>query len=100
MKDKNPVLAAILNVIFPGLGCAYVGNWFYAVVFFIWVPLAYAAAIFVVGVVASLISDVTIRNVFSVLAGLLLILRILYEQVSMPYRMAVEFNQEMKVANE
>jgi len=27
MKTKNPFVAGLLNVVFPGLGSLYVGNW-------------------------------------------------------------------------
>ena len=100
MKPKKPVLAAIMNVIIPGLGCAYVGNWFYAVIFFIWVPLAYIASFIVSGFITMLLPEGVTKNTLTIVIILLLIVRIVYEQASMPYQMAVEFNQGLKIANE
>ena len=100
MKHKNPILAAILNVILPGLGCAYVGRWFYAVVFFIWIPLVYTASLVVVTFISSFIHDVTLKNISTVFIALLLFVRILYEQISVPYNMAVDFNQRIETNND
>ena len=96
MNAKNPVLAAVLNLIIPGLGCAYAGSWFYAIVFFIWVPLAYFASFFVAGLITVFVFDETIKNIVSALILLVLVFRIIFEQASMPYRMAIEFNQRIE----
>jgi hypothetical protein len=93
MVYKKPLTAAILNFIIPGLGCAYLENWFYAIVFFVWVPLAYLASFVISGFVTSFIQDEAMRGMAFIIAELFLCLRILYEQVSMPYEMAKELNQ-------
>ena len=36
---KNPILAAYLNIVFPGLGCVYLHKWGHAILFLIWTPL-------------------------------------------------------------
>jgi hypothetical protein len=93
MSPKKPLTAAVLNLLIPGLGCAYLGNWFYAIVFFIWVPLAYIASLVVSGFITAFISDVGIRNIAFVVIEMFLCYRILREQASMPYEMAKELNQ-------
>ena len=97
MVPKNPVLAVILNLIIPGLGCAYLGHWLYAVIFFFWVPLAYLASPIIVGLVAALFSDETLKSIASIVILLLWIFRIMYEQVSIPYNLAKEINQRIEV---
>ncbi len=100
MKHKNPLVAAVLNVIIPGLGCFYVGSWFYAIIFFVWVPLAYFASFMVAEFVTFWIQDVNIKNIFTTIVVILLCFRILYEQLSMPYEMALKLNQESKKVND
>jgi hypothetical protein len=96
MTSKKPLTAAILNLIIPGLGCAYLDNWFYAIIFFIWVPLAYLASFLVSGFITAFIHDELIRNMSFAVIEIFLCLRILYEQASMPYEMAKELNQGNK----
>ncbi len=60
MKPKNPAMAGFLNIIFPGLGCAYLGRWFYALAYFIWVPLAWIACAAVASAIASMIQNAII----------------------------------------
>ena len=92
MKPKNPILAAVLNIVIPGLGCAYAGSWFYALIFLIWVPLAYLAAFFVASAIASLFIKSLLRDIVFILLMALFCFRILFEQTSMPYRMIKENN--------
>jgi hypothetical protein len=96
MKTKNPALAAILNLVVPGLGCAYAGSWFYAIIFFIWVPLAYFASFVVAGLITILVLDETIKNIAFAAILIILVFRIIFEQASMPYKMAIEFNQRIE----
>jgi hypothetical protein len=96
MLPKKPLTAAVLNLLIPGLGCAYLGNWFYAIVFFIWVPLAYLASLVVSSFITAFIPDVSIRNISFVLIEIFLCYRILHEQASMPYEMAKELNQGLE----
>jgi hypothetical protein len=90
---KKPVTAAILNLMIPGLGCAYAGSWFYAIFFFIWVPLAHLASLFVssflAGLTAFIFQNMTVRAPAFWVIELLIVFRIMYEQATMPYEMLV-----------
>ena len=99
MRPKKPFLAAVLNLLIPGLGCAYLEKWFYAIVFFIWVPLSYLTSFVVVVFVANLIPEGTLKTILSITVALFLFVRIIYEQVSMPYQMAIEINQRLESEN-
>ena len=66
MTPKNATLAVILNLVIPGLGCAYLGNWLYATIFFFWVPLAYLASPIVVAILTTFISDETIKKIATI----------------------------------
>jgi hypothetical protein len=93
MKLKNAAMAGFLNVVFPGLGCAYLGRWFYALAYLIWVPLAWIMS--VAHALTEWIPDETIQ--FAVYALILFgfRVRILWDVFFTPYKFAEEHNQKL-----
>ena len=95
MKPKNAVMAGFLNIIFPGLGCAYIGRWFYALAYLIWVPLAWIACMAVAHALTDRIPDETIRSVIYILILFGFRFRILWDVFFTPYKLAEEHNQKL-----
>jgi len=95
MKPKNPAMAGFLNVIFPGLGCAYLGRWFYALVYLFWVPLAWIVAYALSSWLADLIPYETIQPVVFIVALFGFRIRILWDVFFTPYKLAEERNQKL-----
>ncbi len=95
MKPKNAAMAGFLNVVFPGLGCAYIGRWFYALAYLIWVPLAWIACMAVAQAIASIIPDETIRFIVYILILFGFRIRILWDVFFTPYGLAEEHNQKL-----
>ncbi|MEW5829719.1 MAG: hypothetical protein AB1846_12570 [Chloroflexota bacterium] len=94
MKPKNAAMAGFLNVVFPGLGCVYLGKWFLALVYLIWVPLAWIAVIAVAKFITGRISDETARSVLYLMILFGFRVRILWDVFFTPYSLAEEYNQK------
>jgi hypothetical protein len=96
-RVRDPGLAGFLNILFPGLGCAYLGRWFYAIAYLIWVPLALAAASVLSGLAAHIVGLYLPGTVVNILTrGIsLFLLRaiVLWDVFFTPYRFAQEYNQ-------
>jgi len=97
---KNPGLAGFLNILFPGLGCAYLGKWLYALAYLIWVPLALMAASALSGVVAETAGLFFPRPVVPAVVSAVFLFAfraiVLWDVFFTPYRLAEELNDERK----
>ncbi len=95
MKIRNPAKAGFLNIIFPGLGCAYIGKWIYALAYLIWVPLAWVSCAALAGILVTPIAD---QNLKLVVFGLILFgfrIRILWDVFYTPYSLTEENNRKL-----
>ena len=97
MKRKSPIKAVFLNVLIPGLGCAYLGKWIYALLFFIWTPLAFFAATLVGSLIAGFFPE-NFQWLWTVFLVFAVRIRILYDLVFTPYRLAEEYNANLDPA--
>lgn len=95
MKPHNPAKAGFLNIVFPGLGCAYIGKWFYALAYLIWIPLVWIASWAVSSFLANLISDTKIRFAVFILLLFGFRIRILWDAFFTPYELAEEQNNKL-----
>src|SRR3989304_8599435 len=97
---KNPGLAGFLNILFPGLGCAYLGKWLYALAYLIWVPLALMAASALSGVVAEtaglFFAGPVVPAVVSAVFLFAFRAIVLWDVFFTPYRLEEELNEERK----
>jgi hypothetical protein len=93
-KHKNPTLAAYLKVVLPGLGCAYLGKWGYALLFLVWTPLRQVAAL----LAFDLIRETFVLPLWG--AGLLYVALYLWQASVLadtaltPYNLALAHNQQ------
>lgn len=95
MKLKNAAMAGFLNVVFPGLGCAYIGRWFYALAYLIWVPLAWIACMAVAQAIAGIVPHETIRFIVYIMILFGFRIRILWDVFFTPYKLAEEYNKKL-----
>ncbi len=92
---KNPLTAVFLNILFPGLGMAYLGRWGYALAYLVWTPLRLAAGIAVISVIPfhSFIGE------WSIIVQIILACAwwgiVMYDTCTTPYKMAVAHNQKI-----
>ncbi|PKN95326.1 MAG: hypothetical protein CVU44_01195 [Chloroflexi bacterium HGW-Chloroflexi-6] len=92
-SHKSAIKAVYLNIIFPGLGLAYLGRWGYAVLFLFWTPLRLLLGI-------ALINYVPLPQFLGMLE---LIVRymlvyvwwviVMYDTCTTPYELAQEHNR-------
>lgn len=103
---KNPIIAGLLNILIPGLGCLYLRRWFYALAYFVWVPLAWVASLglsstfaYITVAILNMIVDIQIDNIPYVAVYILLRIGtawlILKEVFFTPYHLASEHNQKI-----
>src|SRR3972149_10123705 len=104
IRSRNPGLAGFLNILVPGLGCAYLGKWLYAIGYLIWVPLVFAAAPGPSGLAAHTVGlffpgpvvNMVVRAVFLFLFRAI----VLWDMFFTPYRLAEEYTQTQSEANQ
>jgi len=93
-NQKSPIKAVYLNVIFPGLGLAYLGRWGYALLFFLWTPLRLILGIAII----NSIPFSRFLGSFGIVAQFIIAFAwwayIMYDTCTMPYEMAIEQNQK------
>jgi hypothetical protein len=100
MKPKKAAVAGFLNIVFPGLGCVYLGRWFFALAYLIWVPLAWIACMAVAQAIAGIIPDETIRFIVYVMILFGFRIRILWDVFFTPYELAEEQNRKLSSKEE
>ncbi len=98
MKAKNPIKAVFLNVIFPGLGCAYFGRWGFAIAHFFWTILLWVISGAIASIFTQWIPDAYLRTTLWGIIVFAMRIRILYEIVYTPYSLAQEHNQKVAEA--
>jgi hypothetical protein len=97
IEKKNPILAAYLNLVLPGLGCQYLRKWKYAILFFFWTPLRLILGIIVFNGVYSYIFRETKSEIGTTIGLLITYIWwaiVMWDTVNTPYKMALENNQE------
>ena len=92
-NQKSPIKAVYLNVIFPGLGLAYLGRWGYALLFLLWTPLRLLLGIVLL---RSIPFSCLIGNWGTITQFVLMFAWwafIMYDTCTTPYEVAIEQNQ-------
>jgi hypothetical protein len=96
MKKNNPILAVFLNILVPGLGCAYLKKWKYAVLFFFWTPLRLILGILVLNVVYAYLFPDTPSSIGTVIFIIITYIWwsiVMWDTVTTPYNLAMEINE-------
>jgi hypothetical protein len=95
MKKKNPIVAVFLNLIIPGLGCAYLEKWKYAILFFFWTPLRLIFGLMLFNSLYSFIFPKTASFIGTIIFILILYIWwciVMWDTITTPYNLALEIN--------
>ena len=95
-KPKNPIRAVFLNIVLPGLGCAYLGRWGYALLFLVWTPLRWAAGTVLIGYLPLHAMPGYWGTIVRAILIYLWWAVVLYDICTTPYRLAEEYNQGLE----
>jgi hypothetical protein len=94
---KSPIKAVFLNIIFPGLGLAYLGRWGYALLFLVWTPLRLVLGIAFLNVIpfSRYIGDWGV--IVQIILAYVWWCVIVYDTCTTPYELAEEHNRALVV---